>query len=225
MGRVRLASAFRLRRASPAAWLAALLLGLCLWPFAHEALLLLRQWGLTTLRPEQLEKSREMLELWRGVPAVLVVLAMAVTPAVFEELFFRGYLFSALLGEDEHPVRAIVGTAVLFAVFHLLVGGVLTVERLVPSLLMGLVLGWLAYRSGSVLPGVVLHTIHNALLVLMGYYQPLLTEKGWMPDVDDHLPAWLLGAAGVGAVVGLAWLSRLQRTASSAPGSAGPTRG
>src|SRR5262249_39720848 len=76
----------------------AALLGVSLWPFAHELILLLRQVGFATLRPEHLEKVREVLAGWRELPPWAVVLSLAVVPAVLEELFFRGYLFSALAG-------------------------------------------------------------------------------------------------------------------------------
>src|SRR5262249_12071340 len=138
LGRVRLWSAFRLR--APPWWglAVAALLGVSLWPLIHEGILLLRQAGFTTLRAEHLERMSEVLAAWRRLPPAAVVLALAVVPAVLEELFFRGYLFSALGGEGEHPQTAILGTAGLFALFHLLVSGTLAVERLPPSLLLGL---------------------------------------------------------------------------------------
>ena len=80
-------------------------------------------------------------------------------------------------------------------------------------------MGWLAYRSGSVLPGMLLHLSHNGLLNLLGHYHDRLAFLG---DVDDtsHLPPmWL--AAGIGlTIVGLGiagWASPV--------GRAGPVSG
>jgi pimeloyl-ACP methyl ester carboxylesterase len=140
LGRVRLASALRWARPGWQACAAALLLGVSLWPLAHELLLVLRAAGFTSLRPEHLERVRDLLGQWREFPAGVIVLALAVVPAVLEELFFRGYLFSALLSAGR-PGAAVVGQAALFALFHLLVTDALAVERLPPSLLLGLVLG------------------------------------------------------------------------------------
>jgi membrane protease YdiL (CAAX protease family) len=39
---------------------------------------------------------------------------------------------------------------------------------------LGLVLGILAWASGSIWPSVVLHAMHNASLVLLAYYEPTL---------------------------------------------------
>jgi ABC-2 type transport system permease protein/sodium transport system permease protein len=210
LGRVRLGTALRLRAPSWQACAAALLLGACLWPFAHEIALLLRQAGIETMHRETAERLRDFLQECRAYPVVLMVAVMALVPAVFEELFFRGYLFTALLGQGERPGRAIVGSAALFAVFHLLVRDSLAVERLVPSLLLGLVLAWLCYRSGSIVPGMILHALHNGLLVLLAYYEPELTARGWVPSAEDHLPAWLLGPAAAGAALGLLWVWRLR---------------
>src|SRR5262249_56297190 len=103
-----------------------------------------------------------------GEQPVAVVLCLGVIPAVLEELFFRGYLFSALCAASP-PRTAIVVSALLFGLFHL-VGPLLIVERGVTSTLLGLLLGWLAWRTGSVVPGMILHALHNTSLLLLAYY-------------------------------------------------------
>lgn len=210
-GHISLSSGFGLRAPSVLGVAVALLLGVSLWPFVHEVVLFFQQAGLATL-PERLrERSRELLGQWRELSPTLIVLAMAVVPAVVEELFFRGFLLTALLGEDDRKVRAVVGSAALFAVFHLLVSDALAVERLLPSFLLGLVLGLLAYRSGSVLPGMLLHLLHNASIVLLGYYEPWLIEQGWFAEGQEHYPLWLVVSAAGLAVPGLAGLLLLRR--------------
>jgi ABC-2 type transport system permease protein/sodium transport system permease protein len=198
LGRVRPASALRLAVPRWQAVAAALLLGVCLWPLVGELIQLERDLGVTSLRPEMLDQVKEGLRKWQALPAWPFVLAYAVLPAVLEELFFRGYLFSALL-RAVRPATAVVVTAVVFGLFHLMAGNFLVVERLLPSTLLGLVLGVICWRTGSVVPGMVLHVCHNATLVLLAYYQPDLSE-------DQHLPWQWLVAAGAAAVLGAAWL-------------------
>lgn len=201
LGRVRLESGFRLGAAPWLAWPAALLLGLSLWPFVHEATLLARQLGVTSLSAEHLKKLKDALSAWREVPLPLLLLAMAVLPAMAEELLFRGYLFSAF--SEATPAQRVGSTAALFAAFHLFAGELLMVERIVPSLLMGLVLGWLAERAGSAWPGMLLHALHNGSLVALAYFEPQLVALGWLPEEDGHLPALVLALAGVVALVGV----------------------
>ena len=84
-------------------------------------------------------------------------------------------------------------TAILFGLFHVLTGNALLIERLIPSTLMGLVIGWVALRTGSVLPGMVIHFVHNALLNLVLYYQEQLDFLGEGFDDQTHLPPlWIL---------------------------------
>jgi ABC-2 type transport system permease protein/sodium transport system permease protein len=218
LGRVRLPSALRLAAPSWQACGAAALLGLSLWPFAQELILAERAAGFATLRPEQLERVREVLGQWRALSPAAVVLALAVVPAVLEELFFRGYLFSALY-RPERPWAAVLGSAALFGAFHLIVTDSLAVERLLPSTLLGVVLGWVAWRSGSVFPGMLLHALHNGVVVLLGYYEPELVGRGWMNSAEDHLSAaWLLVAAAC-AALGALWLWRQSRAPKEAAGN------
>jgi ABC-2 type transport system permease protein/sodium transport system permease protein len=211
LGRIRWASGLALRAPGWQACIVAVLLGASLWPFVHELVLFLQRAGVTTLREEHRERISALVAQWREVSPWLIVLAMAVVPAVVEELFFRGYLLSSLLGEEGKPVRAVVGSAALFAVFHLLVSDALAVERLLPSYLLGLVLGWLAYSSRSVVPGMFLHMLHNGAIVLLGYYEPQLIEAGWATQGQEHFPLWLLSSAAGLAVPGLMWLWWLGR--------------
>ncbi|HEY7309329.1 MAG TPA: ABC transporter permease subunit/CPBP intramembrane protease [Gemmataceae bacterium] len=204
-GRLRFSSALRLARPSWQAWAAALLLGLCLWPWVHELTLLMRALGFASLREGNLERVRDMLEQWRTLSPLLIVVAVAVVPAVVEELFFRGYLQSALLGVLR-PRSAVLSSAALFALFHVILGSVLAVERFVPSLLLGVLLGWMCWRTGSVWPGMVLHALHNGCVALLGYYQPQLTELGWPMSETAHLPPVWLAAAMLGVVAGVAWV-------------------
>ncbi len=206
LGRVRLTPALRLRIPSWQTCAAAALLGVCLWPLTHELILLMRQAGVGGISREFQERVKTMLLLWREQSPVLILAVIALLPAVVEELFFRGFLFSALLGNGEQPGRAVVLSAALFAAFHLLVGTIPTVERFLPSFLLGVVLAWLCLASGSVVPGMILHALHNGLLVLMGYYQPQLIERDWLSPADARLPVWLLAAASVGVVLGLGWV-------------------
>jgi ABC-2 type transport system permease protein/sodium transport system permease protein len=209
-GRLRFSSALRLARPSWQAWAAALLLGLCLWPWVHELTLLMRSLGFASLREGNLERVRDMLQQWRTLSPWLIVAAVAVVPALVEELFFRGYLLSALLGVLR-PRSAILSSAALFALFHVILGSVLAVERFAPSLLLGVLLSWMCWRTGSVWSGMVLHALHNGCVALLGYYQPQLTELGWPMSETAHLPAAWLAVAALGVVAGIGWLACLNR--------------
>jgi hypothetical protein len=106
---------------------------------------------------QKLGMTREFFHAGYGWP--MVVLACCVQPAIFEELGFRGVVFSALNRILAGPETVFV-SALLFMTLHLMIGSF-------PHLfLMGLALGYLRWRTGSLLPGMVLHFTHNLLCVL-----------------------------------------------------------
>lgn len=192
--RVRLRMGFRMHRAGWLVFLAAGIWGLSLWPLAHEIFLLNRWIGLTSLSGEQIELVSQMLQQLRELSPLLLLFALAVVPAVCEEALFRGYLFAALERATSGG-RAIWVSALLFGLFHVVVGSPASPERFLPSAFLGLVLGWLAWHSGSVLPGMLLHFLHNGLLLMLAYYRDELMERGWGLQQQQHLPApWLIAA-------------------------------
>jgi sodium transport system permease protein len=217
-GRVRVASALRLARPSVPACLAAVLLGLCLWPWVHEIALTLRDAGIASLRAEHLDRVQAMLKQWETLSPLFLLLTIAVLPAVLEELFFRGYLFSALLGVLR-PWPTILIAAALFALFHLILASVLAVERFLPSLLLGIVLGWVCWKTGSVWPGMLLHALNNGCVVLLGYYQSHLVGIGWLGEGQEHLPVSWLTIAALGGVAGIVWMARWGRGRFNRPAS------
>ncbi|MCO6458519.1 MAG: CPBP family intramembrane metalloprotease, partial [Pirellulaceae bacterium] len=181
---------------------AALLLGLTLWPLIEELFLLTRWLGLDTIDPTKLQGVETLLAQWRRLPPWWILLCLAATPAVFEELFFRGYLFTAL-GTRFKPRDTILLSALLFGLFHVVTTSTLAVERLLPSMTLGLILGWLCWRTRSVWPGVLLHACHNGLLLMVAYYRRELEAWG-LGDAGDHLPWHWLALSGLGLLIGAA---------------------
>lgn len=90
-----------------------------------------------------------------GPELFLQFAALCVLPAVTEELFFRGALQGLL--RPCGSAAAIFGPALLFSLLHLDAIQGLT------ALVCGVFLGWLAERSGSILPGMLLHFVNNCL--------------------------------------------------------------
>ncbi|NLF73409.1 MAG: CPBP family intramembrane metalloprotease [Candidatus Anammoximicrobium sp.] len=203
--RLPLRETFRLNAARLPAWAGAVMLGLCLWPLAHEIYLLNELIGLATLSQERIELAHQLLASWREVSPWVIVAALAAAPAVCEELLFRGYLLRALLAATSER-HSIVLSAVLFGGFHVVATDALATERLLPSTFLGLILGWVAWRTASVVPGMVLHACHNGLLLMLAYYRDELAARGWGLQEQSHMPLAWLAVAATGLIVGLSLL-------------------
>jgi sodium transport system permease protein len=180
-----------LRLPSPRGALAAVVLGLSAWAVAIGLLLRL------VPIPESLAKSLGDLLLLDGKPFFLVFALFALTPAICEELLFRGLLLSGLrkLG----PVAAVVLSALLFGLAHA------SVYRLLPTAFLGAVIGVTRLRTRSILPGMIIHALNNGLALALLYYSP-----AWARDLlaKGSLP-WSLTLGGTAVfLVGLLLLPR-----------------
>lgn len=200
--RVRLVTGFRLGRPPLLACVGAALLGCALWPFAYELFLVSRFFGVATLEHSQFEATEQMLRAFQGLSPVLVLLTLSVVQPVCEEFFFRGYLFHGL--RDRFPGgTVIIMSSLLFGMCHVLNPTTLTPERFLPSTFLGLFLGWTCYRTGSILPGIGLHVIHNGVLLTIAQMRDAIIAQGWDQAGREHLPlAWLATAAAV-TVIGI----------------------
>ena len=97
------------------------------------------------------------------------LLLVAVIVPICEEVAFRGFILSGLQ-RGRRNFSAIVLSAFLFGFMHVLLS---VTSQLVNATLMGLVLGLLAVRSGSLLPGILFHMINNGLVVVLGARWPI----------------------------------------------------
>lgn len=213
---VPLRDGFQLRAAPLVGFLAAALLGFCLWPLAHE-IFLVNEWiGVARLSDDLIESAQQLLKSLQAVSPLLILLTLAVIPAVCEEFFFRGYLMNSLLQRTSAGV-AILASAILFGAFHVVATNGLAAERFLPSTFMGLVLGWVCYRTASVLPGMLLHTCHNGLLLMMAYYRDDLIERGFGLQQQSHLPVTWIAASVVLSAVGIGLIMLVTRRRESQP--------
>jgi len=190
---------YRLNYAHIMTMLGALLLGLGLWTWAHEIFVLGEVLGIQSLDVSKVDQVNQLVSDLRKIPAWLVVATLALTPGIIEELFFRGYLFSALRTQMS-PWKSILLSALLFGVFHVLTGRSLLVERFLPTTMLGVALGYVAWRTGSVIPGIVLHVTHNAFLELVAIYRDNLEKWGIGVAEQTHLP-WTWVMAGTLIVI------------------------
>lgn len=218
--RLRFATTFRLHVGTFRCWLfwlpATALAGGAAWMFAHEIFILGQSIGIGTIRQEYIEQVSEFRGELQALPLWLVLFAFAVTPAVCEEVLFRGFVLGSLRRYSDS--WAICLSAILFGLMHVLTSNVLAIERFLPTTYMGLILGWLAIRTGSLWPGMIVHVLHNGLLLSLNHFQSWFEQRQILVEEGKHLPAaWLTaGALALLLAVGLIWISTRGRSAKDA---------
>ena len=83
-----------------------------------------------------------------------------------EEIVFRGAALRSLLASRLSPLAAIVISALLFAVAHL------NPAQMPHAFLVGLLLGWMYWRTGSILPGMAYHWANNSVAYVLYAFYP-----------------------------------------------------
>ena len=111
-----------------------------------------------------LEKAREDLlkpSLFKTINPLLLYFGIAITPAICEELMFRGYL-QRQLDRVAPALISVVVCGVLFGLYHL------SLKQLLPLSCIGIYLCWLTYKSGSILPAIWVHFLNNGFATTLG---------------------------------------------------------
>lgn len=133
---------------------------------------------------EYLEKLMGLFKLDDNMWKLFLIIA--VTPGICEEIMFRGFLMRFF--EDKGKTTAVVISALLFAAFHL------DPFRFIPVFILGLLLGYLTIRSGSVINSMISHTLNNGLALVVATYSNAIWLKPLIKD-NDNLQPWLIAPA------------------------------
>lgn len=83
-----------------------------------------------------------------------------------EELVFRGAILRSLLKWNSRPWVAIAISAVLFSVAHM------NPAQMPHTFLIGLLLGWMYWRTNSIVPGVAFHWVNNTVAYVLYNFYP-----------------------------------------------------
>jgi membrane protease YdiL (CAAX protease family) len=142
------------------------------------------------------ESLHARLDLWPPWQAALSLVAIALGPALSEEVAFRG----AVLGTLRRPLGdrgAVLASAALFGLIHLWPAG----YRVPFALALGLALGALRLRTGSIVPGILAHATLNTTTVIVTRAAGGAAGTPESASIGGGLLALALGTA---AAVGLA---------------------
>jgi sodium transport system permease protein len=199
------------RAPNAAAVAMALLLAALLHPVGLQLVHWIRE--LYPIRPEALHGLEEFAKIfqtapkaWRWLPYVL----MMVLPAICEELAFRGYVLSGLrhLGSKWWAIGL---SAVFFGIAHTML-----IQQSMSAAALGLVLGYIAVQTGSLVPCMVFHLAYNGLMFVAlklpewAQDQPALGSLFHQPAADEIVYNWpVVVVCAIAAMAVLAWFNRL----------------
>ena len=128
------------------------------------------------------------------------MLSIALLAPILEELLFRGAIQGVLLNTLRKPWVAIVVSSLIFGVVHM------NPAQIPFAFLLGMMFGWLYYRTGSLLPGIVGHVLNNstAAINMILYGNSTIEEQ-----IENPLTMWMWAVIAVAVCfVAARWLNR-----------------
>lgn len=96
-------------------------------------------------------------------PIVFVLMVVVAAP-ILEEVFFRGVLLQGFINKGFSSQKAIFITSLIFGVIHA------NPWQLVGAGVLGIFLGWIYYKTNSLLYPILLHAFNNLISTIIFYF-------------------------------------------------------
>lgn len=114
---------------------------------------------------------------------LFAMVVMALAPAIFEEVLFRGAFQKLFIQWARHAWIGIIITSILFSAIHFSFFGFL------PRIALGMILGLIFHYSNNLWLSILLHFLNNAFVVTQLY---VLRTQGKSVDkvMDETMPIW-----------------------------------
>lgn len=123
----------------------------------------------------------------------LAFISTVITPALFEEFACRGIVLGA--GRKISPAFAVVASATVFGLMHA------NFEQIPFALFIGLVLGFVTLKSGSMWTAVLIHGINNFVSLAFSTFLGKLSSNVQIVVYSAYLVLSLIGI-----IIAMAWL-------------------
>ena len=113
----------------------------------------------------------------------LLFIAVVIIAPLGEELLFRGFLQQILEKHWKDVTKAVLVTALFFAMIHM------NPYWFVQIYILGILLGFLAWKTKSVLPPLILHGINNAMAMFFSFAE---IENNSIYIFNGHVAPWFI---------------------------------
>ncbi len=192
-------SLFRLRPVSGEVLLFSLLIGLTI-PIVGDELDRIVQIFLP-MPPELMESLNAPLRAESALDWILLILGAVFIAAVSEEMIFRGF-FQVTLEMKGDITRAVMIASFTWTITHL------NIYWMIQIFLMGVVIGFLAWRTGSIIPAIIVHGLNNFLALLFTNFGEQLD---WL-EMGSHVSPFILIPSLLVLVLSLRHLTLVYRS-------------
>ncbi len=152
--------------------------------------------AVNSLMPPMPEALEKMLDSMTQGNFWLNFLSVSIFAPFFEEWLCRGTVLRGLLnhvradGTRMKPFRAIVISALFFAVIHM------NPWQAVPAFAVGCLMGYVYYRTGSLMLTMLMHFANNTVALIIGQIDSVKDCESWMEIMPGGM-YWVTFAAAL----------------------------
>jgi hypothetical protein len=136
--------------------------------------------------PQWLIEELQFMRAETGTDWVLLLLGVVLLAAFAEEILFRGFLQVSLERKGD-PTRAVLLTSLTWTMIHM------NPWWAIQIFLMGVVIGFLAWRADSIVPAIIVHGLNNLLSLI---FYNIGDQLNWYL-IGDHVSVYILIPAAV----------------------------
>ena len=125
------------------------------------------------------------------------IISITIMAPLVEELLFRGAIQGYMLRKGMKPLHAILIASAIFGIIHM------NPIQIPFAFAIGMIFGWLYYRTGSVVPGIIGHFINNSIACLQ---MATLTEEEFNTKTIEWLgegPTYALFTISLAVMIGM----------------------
>lgn len=188
---------YRFRKISARSKIISMLSALTIWPLASAVSLIIRKFlddKIGVLNSPGSASSSVYQNL-------LIIIGMVILAPVCEEILFRGFIQSAY--ESRSKKYGFVIAALIFGAYHILNG----ISEVIPASILGLCMGFLVYKTGSLASSMLFHATANICAILFGGVLII--------NMQGSNLVWLCAVAVAGAFISVALLRSVKEEARS----------
>ena len=155
--------------------------------------------ALSKILPQTPQWFEDMMNAIMDAPVWLTLISVSIFAPLFEEWLCRGLVLRGLL-QKKSPTFAICASAAFFAVLHM------NPWQAVPAFVLGLLFGYVYYRTGSLKLTMLMHCVNNSFAVIMSRIPKFADADSFIEVLDPwvYICIFIASAAFTwGAVVTL----------------------
>lgn len=171
---------FTIRTVSPQVIIFSIIIGLSLLVLTDE---IKRVIDLIVPIPGSMKDALALPKDLSGIEWALLFIGYVFIVPITDESLFRGFL-QVSLEEKGDPTRAVLLTSVSWALMHI------SPYLAIPVFILGIFLGYLAWKTGSIIPSIIIQALFGLLAVIF-----------MIPGLEENFDAWYLMGDHVSPVI------------------------